>query len=68
MFESVTGVLIAIDTSLWKKNGLNCAVFSTRHDGEARFNDEISELKKELAERDETISKLEKTISACEEV
>jgi hypothetical protein len=51
-----------------EKNGLNCAVFSTRHDGEARFNDEISELKKELAERDETISKLEKTISACEEV
>ena len=43
-------------------------LFLLRHDGEARLNDEISELKNELAERDETIIKLEKTISLCEEV
>ena len=45
-----------------------CLSFSTRHDGEARLNDKISELKNELAERDETIVKLKKTISSCEEV
>ena len=47
---------------------LLCLSFSARRDGEARFTDEISELKKELAERDETIIKLKKAISACEEV
>ena len=39
-----------------------------RHDGEARLNEHISELKKELALRDKTIAKLEKTIADKQEV
>ena len=42
-------------------------VFSTRHDGEARLNEEISELRKELAERNETVTKLQKRISTFED-
>ena len=46
-------------------DNLSC-FFPTRHDGEARLNEEISELRKELAERSETITKLQKTVSTFE--
>ena len=39
-----------------------------RHDGEERLNRDISELRKELASRDETIGKLKNAISESGEV